>query len=71
LAVILLNLDRFGGPSWLPVVPYLFLVIVLPWLLGIIHRVCRRASTSSDEVAAAAIDAERLAEAQHRPGYLP
>ncbi|MGC9522767.1 MAG: metal-dependent hydrolase [Anaerolineae bacterium] len=71
LAVILLNLDRLGGPSWLPVVPYLLLVIVLPWLLGIIHRVRRRASTSSDGVAAAAIDAERLAEAQHRPGYLP
>ncbi len=71
LAVILLNLDRFGGPSWLPVVPYLLLVIGLPWLLGIIHRARRRASIPPDEMEGDAIDAERLAEAQHRPSYLP
>jgi len=42
LAVILLNLDRFGGPGLLPVGPYLALAVAGPWVAAVAVRLWRR-----------------------------
>ncbi len=42
LAVILLNLDRLGGPGRLPVLPYLAGVLGLPWGVFLVARLWRR-----------------------------
>ncbi len=63
LALILLNLDRFGGPGRLPLIPYVLLAIVAPWaILGGIHLV-RRHRAPLDPAGSPLADAERLAEA--------
>ncbi len=63
LALILFNLDRFGGPGLLPLGPYVLLAIVLPWLiLGSLHLARRRRATAEPALSPTA-DAERLAEA--------
>ncbi len=65
LALVLYNLDRFGGPGYLPEVPFLVLALGLPWLcLGGIHLFRRRAldQPSDESTALSAVGAERLAE---------
>ena len=63
LVLILLNLDRFGGPALIPLGPCSVLAIGLPWLLlGGLHLRRRRAGVRM--TAEASRDDERLAEAE-------
>ena len=63
LALILLNLDRLGGPAVISPGPYLLLAVGLPWLLlGGLHLRRVRAGVRMD--AEARRDDERLAEAE-------
>jgi membrane-bound metal-dependent hydrolase YbcI (DUF457 family) len=65
LALITFNLDRWGDAA-LPVLPYVFCAVVLPWLvLGLLYIAQRRrdALSSSLSTAGPAAEAERLAEA--------
>jgi len=65
LTLILHNLDRYGGPGYLPALPFLAIVLGLPWLcLGGLHLFRRRASDqlSENNAASSAVDAEYLAE---------
>ena len=74
LAVILLNLDRLGGPGLLPVGPYLALVVAGPWVVAVAVRLWRRGRSHGTvgppaDVAGgtrAAAESERLAEALDR-----
>jgi len=66
LAVILLNLDRHGGPGHLPVGPYLALVIAAPWVLAAVIAWWRRRQPTDASVAdetGSRSEAERLSEA--------
>ncbi|MCD6287185.1 MAG: metal-dependent hydrolase [Anaerolineae bacterium] len=47
LSVILLNLDRLGGPGLLPVGPYLALVVAGPWAVALAVRLWRRGRSAS------------------------
>jgi membrane-bound metal-dependent hydrolase YbcI (DUF457 family) len=63
LALILFNLDRFGGPGSLPRGPYLLLAIGLPWLL-IVGTYPAGGQRGASEAPDSAGDADRLAEAE-------
>jgi len=68
LALVLLNLDRRGGPRHLPVAPYLALVVAGPWIVAAITAWWRRPSTDNAGGAPSTVhaDTDRLTESLDR-----